>query len=417
MGILDKVFEKHKANTKAVKDLTKPPNRKNETKPQFRASGAYPAGKYHQMDLLFLPEDVGGDKYLLVVTDIGSGKTDARPISNKTGKEVLKQVNDIYKVGKYLKKPNYIHIDAGTEFNLMKNAYLKEKIGVRVASTARHRQQGHVESMNRVIGETINKIQLNNAIATDEDDQEQRDWIEYLPDILEAINEREMKPIKKHPPMNSEKAQVSCKDKECETFGIGDKVRVLLDYPQSIDGKRLHGDKFRSGDVKWSVKPYTIENILILPNMVIRYVVKGIETNSFSKFELQPFKKSVATEVMPLPKIDMFLEQGIQNSKKEKDSKHHGDTIWLIKYKNGDEQWTWRLDFIEKNRKFFDLVEKPPKTNRIDGKTYLMNKEAVKYKNGESIQALVDAIPADKKFVLTNSAESIEKFKVINEST
>jgi hypothetical protein len=99
---------------------------------------------------------------------------------------------------KYLKPPRFIHVDAGTEFSSLVKEYPKRKpaIGVRVASTGRHSQQSVVESLNHIIGEAILKIQLNNAIATDEDDGEQRDWVEYLPIILELLNSRPIKPVK-----------------------------------------------------------------------------------------------------------------------------------------------------------------------------------------------------------------------------
>jgi hypothetical protein len=97
MGILDKLFEKHKAPINTVKDLTIPPDRKKETKPSFQNNTAYPPSVFHQMDLLYLPEDVGGDKYLLVVTDVGSPATDVRPLAKRDAKTVLKAIDDIYK--------------------------------------------------------------------------------------------------------------------------------------------------------------------------------------------------------------------------------------------------------------------------------------------------------------------------------
>jgi hypothetical protein len=418
MGILDKLFDKYDSNLQSVKDLTKAPNRKKETKPTFRNNPAYPPGLFHQIDLLYLPEDVGGSKYLLCIADIGSPACDVKPLEKRDAKTVLKAIDDIYNNSKYLKPPNFIHVDAGTEFKSLVKEYPKRKppIGVRVASTARHSQQSVVESLNKTIGSAILKIQLNNALANDEPDSEQRDWIDYLPDILELLNERESKPVKKSP-VNS-KPTIKCKGNECDTYAIGDKVRVLLDYPQTTDGKRLVGDKFRSGDIKWSVKPYTIDNILIVPNAVIRYAVEGIKTNTFSKFELQPYKKSVTKEVMALPKIEAILEQGIQTSSREKDTAHVGDTIWKIKYKDGSLNWEWRTDFIKTNKRYFEAIENPSKakTAKIKGKTYKVNPEGIRWKNGNIIQSLIDKIPADMNFILRNDKGSIAKFVEINKN-
>ena len=413
MGVLDKLFEKHNANIQAVKDLTIPSNRKKETKPSFQNNPAYPAGKFHQIDLLYLPEDVGGDKYLLVIADVGSPACDVKPLEKRDARTVLNAIEYIYKNSKYLKPPNFIHVDKGTEFSLLQKEYPKRNppIGVRVAATGRHSQQSIVESLNRTIGEAILKIQLNNALATDEPDSEQRDWIDYLPDILELLNARERKPAPKLPTGNP---QVKCKGNECQTFMIGDKVRVLLDHPQTTKGKRIYGT-FRSGDIKWSVEPYEIDNIFLLPNTVIRYSVKGKNNNTFSKFELQPFKTSATKEIMALPKIEAILEQGIQISNKEKDNRHIGDTIWKIKYNDGI-RWEWRTDFIENNKKYFIAIDKPSKakTARVNGKTYNVNQEGIRWKNGDVFKEFVDKIPADKNFVLGNNAQSIAKFKEIN---
>ena len=413
MGVLDKLFEKHNANPQAVKDLTIPANRKKETKPSFQNNPAYPAGKFHQIDLLYLPEDVGGDKYLLVIADVGSPACDVKPLEKRDAKTVLNAIEYIYKNSKYLKPPNFIHIDAGTEFKLLEKEYPKRNppIGVRVAATGRHSQQSIVESLNRTIGEAILKIQLNNALATDEPDSEQRDWIDYLPDILELLNARERKPAIA-PTGNP---VVKCKGTECNTFMIGDKVRILLHYPQTTDGKRLHGDKFRSGDIKWSVKPYVIDNIFIVPNAVIRYSVEGKDNNTFSKFELQPFTTTVATEIMALPKLVSILEQGIQISNKEKDTRHVGDTIWKMEYNDGI-RWEWRTDFIANNKKYFEEKKdiSKSKTAQVNGKTYNVNQEGIRWKNGDIIQGFVNKIPANKNFILGNNAQSIAKFKEIN---
>jgi hypothetical protein len=413
MGVLDKLFEKHNANIQTVKDLTKPADRKKETKPSFRNNPSYPAGVFHQIDLLYLPEDVSGDKYLLVIADIGSPACDVKPLANRDATTALKAIDYIYKNSKYLKPPNFIHVDAGTEFTSLVEEYPKRKppIGVRVAAVGRHSQQSIVESLNRSIGEAILKIQLNNALATDEPDSEQRDWLDYIPDILELLNSREKKPAPKLPKGNP---VVKCKGDECITFMIGDKVRVLLDHPQTTFGKRLYGT-FRSGDIKWSVKPYVIDNIFLLPNTVIRYSVKGNNDNTFSKFQLQPYTQSVVTEIMPLSKLVAILEEGIQTSNREKDTKHIGDTIWKIKY-NDNVRWEWRIDFISNNKRYFEKIKTPSKAKSatIGGKRYNVNKEGARWKNGDVIQNLVDKIPANKKFILADDVFSVNKFEEIN---
>ena len=190
MGVLDSVFRKYGISASSVKELTEPPNpisRKNSAKGGFRKSGLYRPNQTHQMDLLELPEDIGGEHYLLVVTDIATGATDARPLAQKTMELVYKNVLDIYEgkatdfYKKYLKQPRFIHVDGGKEFNKTKIEMIKKKVGVRVAMTARHKSQSHVEYMNRIIGGAIMKLQLNNAVAVGGDDSKATDWVEYLP--------------------------------------------------------------------------------------------------------------------------------------------------------------------------------------------------------------------------------------------
>ena len=129
MAVLDSILKKYKVDNSA-KELTEPPQRYKAHKTEFRASGNYPKGAVHQMDVLFLPDDKSdgkqfGYRYLLVVSDVGSGKMDARAMKFKKGvgstkrkaskgkpltaldrafnaekKGVLDHVQDIYKSGK-----------------------------------------------------------------------------------------------------------------------------------------------------------------------------------------------------------------------------------------------------------------------------------------------------------------------------
>ena len=98
MGIFDKMLQKHKINDNVVKDLTEV-GKKTGVKTSFDRH-FYRFNFVHQADLLYLPEDdtMQGKhaKYLLVVTDIGSGKTDVRPLAQRTANVVLKAIKEIY---------------------------------------------------------------------------------------------------------------------------------------------------------------------------------------------------------------------------------------------------------------------------------------------------------------------------------
>ena len=231
MGILDKLFDKHKITNTLSRDLTKPV-KSFGAKTSFNRA-FYTHNSVNQMDLLYLPQDDNGSKYLLVVVDIGTGKTDARKLANRTGATVLKAVLDIYKKHKYLVEPMRIQVDAGTEFADTIAYFRKRGVGVRVAATGRHSQQALVENMNKTIGSAILKLQLNNELATGEKDT---NWTTYLPDILELVNQH-AKATKK-PLTESDNADVKCDGTECDLLEEGALVRVKLDYPRDIKGNR-----------------------------------------------------------------------------------------------------------------------------------------------------------------------------------
>ena len=51
-----------------------------------------------------------------------------------------------------------------------------------------------------------------------------------------------------------------------DLLGIGDSVRLLLDHPEEIGGKRLIGDKFRSSDIRWTRQLYKIRETILKPD-------------------------------------------------------------------------------------------------------------------------------------------------------
>jgi len=108
----------------------------------------------HQADILYLPHD-DGNKYLLVVVDVGSRHVDAEPLKSRTSEDTLSAIKKMYK-RKHLDQPKRIEVDAGSEF---KNKFSKwchnENIVLRVAKTGRHRQQAIVERMNQTIGKAL----------------------------------------------------------------------------------------------------------------------------------------------------------------------------------------------------------------------------------------------------------------------
>ena len=70
-------------------------------------------------------------------------------------------------------------------------------------------------------------------------------------------------------------------------LGIGDKVRILLDYPQDVHGKRLSGDKFRSSDIRWTREVYKITEVLLKPDAPPMYLTNKNDHVARTKGQLQ----------------------------------------------------------------------------------------------------------------------------------
>ena len=119
MSIFQKLLAKHDIQNQTAKELTEPVSLRIKRSGQVKTTfdrAFYRPGNTHQADLLYLPTDEKGYKYLLVVIDIGSGIMDARPLKVRDGNTVLKAFQDIYIKHKYLNQPKFIQTDNGSEF-------------------------------------------------------------------------------------------------------------------------------------------------------------------------------------------------------------------------------------------------------------------------------------------------------------
>lgn len=225
---------------------------------------------YHQADLLFLPED-NGYKYALVVVDVGSRLIDARPLKTKESDEVLEAFKKIYS-GQILKPPtNVISVDSGHEFlSGVKNYFEKElKVQIKKAKPGRHRQQSIVERKNKDIGKLLFKRMTAEEIITKEVN---KSWVQYLPKVIEIINENTRKTRKRTIDKKVEHKFI-CDGDACNIIDQGTQVRAMLDAPvNAYDGKKLYG-KFRETDIRFAIKPRTVMQTLIAPGTPPLYLL------------------------------------------------------------------------------------------------------------------------------------------------
>lgn len=259
--------------------LTKrPPPEKKENMPRYQI---FKANYLHQGDLFFMPS-FKGYQYALVITDGHTKKVDAIPIKNKTSATIIKSFNKIYQKNGILEYPTIISFDAGTEFKNkeVKDYFTEHDVYIKYARTNRHRQQALIEAKNFTIGSNLNKIINAKELETGKTN---KDWVQYLPKLIELINDNLPKPKIKaisETPMITKQNQ--------NLLNEGDKVRVILDYPKGAsDNKRLIG-KFRAGDLRWEKTPKEIEQVNIKPGYPPLYKIDGIKGTNYTRQQLLP---------------------------------------------------------------------------------------------------------------------------------
>lgn len=250
-----------------IDNLYKQPKKdKGVNAPHFQQ---YQPGQVYQADLLFLP-DHDGYKYALVVVDIGIPHvTDAEPLKLRNGDAIIRGFQSIFQRG-ILSLPQKIEFDAGTEFNDAQKWFEKKGVLVKRGKPYRHRQLAMVERRNQIIGKQLFKRMTEQELLTK---HTSREWTNDLPKIISDLNARD----KKKKRINSIKLKLSddveCSGDACNILSEGMTVRVALDAPiDVVSGRKLHG-KFRDSDIKWSLQPRTIMQVIVQPNSPPMYLL------------------------------------------------------------------------------------------------------------------------------------------------
>lgn len=245
----------------------------------------------HQVDLLFLPTSTFGFKYALVCADVSNSKMDAVPLKDKKPSSVINGLVKIYNERKILKFPLLFQFDSGSEF---KNASIKDfmkqnKIAFRYTATNRHRQNSVVEAKNKYLGSLIMRFLSLNELKKG---KVSKVWHIHLDKLVKFMNTKSRKPK----PLEIDEDVVGSAF-ALDGFGLGQKVRKILDYPiDTATGKRM-GSTFRAGDARYSNDIYTIKHIILNPNMPPMYMVNkkddvdDIDTSiAYTKKQLLPVK-------------------------------------------------------------------------------------------------------------------------------
>ena len=127
------------------------------------------ADAVYQADLLMMPEDSKGYKYILMYVDLATRKVDRQPFKTREAKAVLKGFKAIFK-RKHLKYPSVrLEVDDGNGFKAEVKQYFKKlKVHVRVEKPGRHRQQSLVKCANKLIGQALHQRMAAQELLTGE---------------------------------------------------------------------------------------------------------------------------------------------------------------------------------------------------------------------------------------------------------
>ena len=186
-----------------------------------------------------------GYKFILVVLDVFSRYAWARPLKNKTGKEVANAFEDIFREDG--RKPRKLWTDKGTEFyNVDVARVLKD---TELYSTHNEPKATIAERFIRTLRE---KIESNYLLT------QSTVWFDILPELIREYNTTKHRIIKMTPadasmPENYGKVFTfkHTKDENPPVFAVGDKVRISV-----------HKSLFTKGaTANWSEEIFTVRNV------------------------------------------------------------------------------------------------------------------------------------------------------------
>lgn len=265
-----------------VKALTKKPRK---PKKWTKVADVVPlkADLNFNADLLFLPEDKKGFKYLFVICDLATGEFDIEPLKNKTPHDVknaLETINkrDIIKVNKASAS---IATDDGSEFRGIFHKWLKENnVYHKISLPGRHQQTATVENLNKQLGYLFNSYMNQKEKNTG---KPYKEWTDVVDLVRTQLND-----LRKRPEQSLLKVyKMADLSKVKPKFKVGDVVYFRSETPLNALGERQPTTNSRVGDFHYNVSKRKIIKILVFNGDVpFRYMLEGIPRASFTDNEL-----------------------------------------------------------------------------------------------------------------------------------
>ena len=248
----------------------------------------------HQMDIMFMPEDKSGSKYILCVIDIASRFKAARPLKSKNADTILSALKAIYGKKSPLKFPHEMMVDPGSEFRGIVAKWFEDNSTImKVAAPQHHKTQGFVEIMNKLLAIRLFKfMQLDGKSIEEPSDN----WVQYLAPSITYMNKRFHTAIKMRP-INAVKQEIvkqnrltpnDIKAMDKFKFTEKDQVRYLLQLDETIDKKHR-----RATDNIWSPDTYFIDQIIEQPDQPTLYYLmndKATLQHGFTSLQLMRVK-------------------------------------------------------------------------------------------------------------------------------
>ena len=229
----------------------------------------------HIIDVLSVYKDKKTQyKYIFALVDAASRFKAAQPLKAKSPADITKAIQTIYSDSKYLKPPNRIIADSGTEFKGVFAKYCEDNdITLQISPPNHHRPQGHVEVFNAMLAKELYK-----RLDAEEEPGYDPSWPANLQSVVERFNSRKYKSINMRPidavKLDSVKQPVFDKKKleqlNRNEFNIFDRVRYLLPRDDPEFGLRR-----RVTDPTWSTGEYEIYQIIELPNNPKLYYIRN----------------------------------------------------------------------------------------------------------------------------------------------
>ena len=207
---------------KVVVDELHKPARRNYLRRKYDIRGMDETWQADLVEMQSYARENKGYRYMLTVIDIFSKYSWAIPVKKKTGEDVTAAMKSVLRESGRV--PKNLHTDRGNEFYNKNFQALMTKYGINLYSTYSNLKASICERFNRTLkNEMWKKFSLRGNYK----------WLDILPDLLTAYNERKHRTTGMKPKDVTKSCESSVRQKFATVmlkkkpkFHVGDKVRM-----------------------------------------------------------------------------------------------------------------------------------------------------------------------------------------------